>query len=152
MSNLVEAAVARVQADLLDTPQADWQCLSLGKWHASRSMPLDEQDTFERLTRARLRRLFSMAHQNEKEGIRQYFQVVPILHESYVAKVAAGECPDNRELWKAVLQPDFARRVNTAASLSELSALLQASRSSDRDGERLTKTKLLSLCLPAWGF
>ena len=123
MSNVVEAAMDRVQSELLSSIQCDWQVFHMGRWHQSQSMSLDELDTFEKLIRSRLRRLFRLAHEDADQGIRQFFQVVPILYEKYLSEMAEGTTPDNRTLWAFVFQDNIASVANAAGRLDELRPL-----------------------------
>jgi len=120
LSDLVEAAIERVQAELLDTPQCDWQCMSMKKWHASLGMDLDEADTFKKLVRFRFRRLCRLSHVNEDHGTRQFFQIMPILHAEFLVLKDRGEEVDNRKVWALIFKENMGQRVNRTGDISEL--------------------------------
>ena len=103
LSDLVEAAIDRVKSELLESPQTDFQVFHVGRWHKTESMSADELHTFHTCTRLRLRRMCKLAEERSVEqALQQYFQVMPILHDTYKLRLREEtKVPDNRELWPA---------------------------------------------------
>ena len=131
MSNLVEASVARIEAELLSGPQADWDSFSMRLWHNSQSFAPDDQHTFQQILKKKLTRLCQLAHVDPAAGVRQFFQAVHIIYDIYKAEVKIGRNPDNRDLWRVVFKPELARRVNGSHELPELSIPVMDSEAND---------------------
>ena len=125
LSNLVEAAIGRVKSELLESPQTDFQVFHVGRWHKTESMSADELHTFHACTRLRLRRMCKLAEERSVEqALQQYFQVMPILHDTYKLRLREEtKVPDNRELWALVFDEDFPRKANAAGNLQQLRSL-----------------------------
>ena len=111
MSNLVEAAKARVDSELLNTMQTDWQVFSLRSWTRSRNQSVEEQRTFDSVLRHRLGRLLRSLALSVRDGTEQFFRVAPILAEKFEEKM------DNRVLWRRVFEE---ATVRTAGDVSVL--------------------------------
>ena len=126
LSNLVEASIDRVKAELLDSVQTDFQVFHIARWHKSLAMSLNDLDTFQKCTRLRLRRLCKMAQErNEEDTLSQYAQVMPILHDKQVEWTDRdGVVPDNRVVWAIVFDSAFPSQVNSAGRLDELRSLV----------------------------
>ncbi|CAK9114935.1 unnamed protein product, partial [Durusdinium trenchii] len=117
MSNLVEAAKARVDSELLNTMQTDWQVFSLRSWTRSRNQSVEEQRTFDSVLRHRLGRLLRSLALSVRDGTEQFFRVAPILAEKFEEKM------DNRVLWHRVFEE---ATVRTAGDVSVLRILVGA--------------------------
>lgn len=125
LSNLVEAAKARVQSELLGCPQSDWCIFSMGRWRESRALSVDEQQTFEMTLRCRLRRLLKLAGLSIEAGERQFFQVVHILHQGCQETDMQGRCrKDNREIWARIFSDDLASKANPEGDIDTLRCLV----------------------------
>ena len=131
MSNVVEASCQRIQAELWDTLQTHMCVFSMKQWHHSQGFSVEEKRTFQDNLKTKLTKLFKACKVDDKRGVAQYFHAVPAIYQLYLSQKQEPGEPQNRTLWRKILEPDFQRHTGDLSelrlALKDIAALINSS-------------------------